>query len=213
MRPYSEEARAFVRRVDLRETHSDPDWENLTYGDCCRNPRAAALGRVIENDVLLFWCLLWRNTGRRWEDFTGERGWYFIGALRVQEALDEGQAPKDAKHMGSIARAERNVHCFCGRRLDKDNRVFIGNIRLSRLFPRAVDLEVRNPSGLMFQTIRTAGGKVLKLKGKGSWPGSTRPCRVIWDLDYSEQRERAIIARDTILEQTGYDLLKGLITD
>jgi hypothetical protein len=207
-RPYPPSARRFIRNVDPLHTHFDPDWENLTYGDYCRNRRAVALRRAEVGDTLLFWSLLWRNTGQRWEDFTGERGWYLIGALRISEILEEGQSPKDAKP-SNAKRAAKNAH-FCQRILDPDNRVFIGSIRYSTLFPKAVDLEATRTSGLLFETIRTAGGLRLKPHGKRNWYSSTRACRVIWDLDEPEERARTNVARKAILGKTGYDLLRDL---
>src|SRR5713226_6217605 len=112
-RPYPRDVRRFTRNIDFRYTHSDPDWKNLTYGDYCRNPRAAALKNAEVGDILLFWGLLWRNTGRTWDDFTGEHGWYLIGALRIIEILEEGQTPKDAKP-ANRRRAAKNVHFYRG---------------------------------------------------------------------------------------------------
>src|SRR5689334_98075 len=60
-RTYPAEMRPFVHGEE--STHLDPDWEALTYGDYCRNPRASALRDAKENDVLLFWALLWENAG------------------------------------------------------------------------------------------------------------------------------------------------------
>ena len=38
-----------------RFAHVDPDWENLTYGDCCDEPRGATLKNARVNDIFLFW--------------------------------------------------------------------------------------------------------------------------------------------------------------
>lgn len=208
MRPYSATARPFVRGIDIHDTHNDPDWQNLTYGDGCDNPRASALRNVVEDDILLFWALLWRNTGREWDTFTGERQWCMIGALRVREILEAGQCPGDAKS-SRIARAQRNVHFYRGE-LDLGNRVFIGCTRYSRLFPVAVDLEVGKRSGLLYTTIRTATGTALRLGAKPDWYSSLRSCRAVWDLTDPKSRALAHIARDRIYRKTGYDLLSGL---
>jgi hypothetical protein len=159
-------------------------------------------------DILLFWALLWCNTGQRWEDFTGERGWYFIGALRIGQILREGQVPADAGR-ANVRRAARNVH-FCDGTLDAGNLVFIGDPAYSALFPKAVDLEATSPTGLLFKTVRTAEGRRLELRGKRNWTSSTRTCRVIWDLDVPKERSRANTARATILRQTGHDILRDL---
>src|SRR6266436_5248754 len=89
---YPAAVRSFVRR-GIRTTHLDPDWENLTYGDCCQNPRAKALLSVETDDILLFWGLLWRIDDRR-SDIWGcrHRGWYLLGALRVKLALNSGES-------------------------------------------------------------------------------------------------------------------------
>jgi hypothetical protein len=208
VRPYPVEARPFVRRIDVHHTHADPDWAHLTYGDCCQSPRARAMKRVVENDVLLFWGLFWVNNGDGWDAFTGERRWCLIGALRVREILEAGQRPGDAS-ASRIERARRNVHFYRGE-LDPENRVFIGCTRYSRLFPVAIDLEVGKRSGLLCRTIRTASGHVLAPGSKPNWNSSLRSCRAIWDLDDSNSRRLCQIARDWIYERTRYDLLSGL---
>ena len=209
--PYPPEARPYLRLSKLCQTHLDPDWRGLTYGDYLRNGRAAALRRAVPGDILLFWGLLWRNNGRNWADFTGEYGWYFIGALRIAEILDEGQTPADAKPY-NIRRAAENVHFYRGV-LDSGNRVFIGSKRYSALFPKAVDLQVNQNSGLLYRTVATADGERLRRNGKIRWYSATRSCRAVWDLDDSKQRARAKIARDVILRKTGYNLLLNISYD
>ncbi|MEI7820256.1 MAG: hypothetical protein WCK55_05000 [Verrucomicrobiota bacterium] len=206
VRPYPREARPFTRNVNVNHTHLDPDWSNLTYGDDLNNPRARALKRVVPGDILLFWGLLWRNHGRSWNDFNGERGWYLIGALRVDEILEQKQSAADAKP-ANRKRAAKNVHCFGRSRIKPDNRVFIGSKNHSQQFSHAVDLQTAHPKGLLFRTIRTAKGKRLSLRGAVPWNSSTRSCRVIWDLADPEQRMRAKIASDAIFKRTGYKLL------
>jgi len=208
-RPYPAEVRPFVRAVDIYETHFDPDWQHLTYGDGCGSPRAGALKQVVENDVLLFWGLFWKNNGNGWEGFTGERRWCLMGALRVREILEEGQRATDAKSPTRIKRARHNVH-FCSGRLDSGNRVFLGCTRHSQLFPVAVDLEVGKRTGLLYRTIQTASGGKLSLGGKPAWSSSLRSCRAVWDLDEPKSRRLAEIVRERIYAKTGYDLLSNI---
>jgi Nucleotide modification associated domain 3 len=205
---YPKATRSFIRNMQGRSTHRDPDWENLTYGDNCANRRAAALRRVEVGDILLFWGLLWRNDGKTWESFTGERGWYLIGALRVTQILEAGDTPKHAKP-ANAKRAAKNVH-FVDGIIGDSQRIFIGSKRHSKFFPRAVDLQTTQGSGLLFRTIRAASGKHLRLHGKIPWNSSTRSCRVIWDLELREDRARARIARNAILRKTRYDLLRDI---
>lgn len=202
---YPPELRPYVRTSGVCQTHLDPDWDSLTYGDYLANPRAAALKRASSGDILLFWGLLWRNSSRRWDGFTGKYGWYLIGALRIEEILDEGQTPHDAKPLNT-RRAAKNVHFYRGV-LDRGHRVFVGSKRYSALFPKAVDLQINHNSGLLFRTVESADGERLKRNGKIPWYSATRTCRAIWDLEEPRQRARARIARDVILRKTGYDLL------
>lgn len=179
-REYPKAARPYIRRMEGRNTHCDPDWERLTYGDNCNNPRARALKRVVEDDVLLFWTLLWLNTGNTWDDFSGEQRWCFIGALRVREILGPGQRPEDAKS-SRVARAKQNVHFYRGQ-LDAANYVFIGCTKHSRLFAKAVDLQVTDRAGLLYRSIHTADGRRLSLNGEPRWNTSLRAIRAVWDL-------------------------------
>jgi len=64
-RQYPAACRPFIR-TPTNSTHDDPDWPKLTYGDDCANGRAGNLRHVTEGDILLFWGLLWDNTGRAW---------------------------------------------------------------------------------------------------------------------------------------------------
>jgi hypothetical protein len=208
-RPYPRPARPFTRNVNIYETHSDPDWGNLTYGDYCANPRAVALRQAIPGDVLLFWALLWRNAGGDWEGFTGEKGWYLIGALRVDEILKGGQRAKDAKPF-NVTRAASNAH-FYRSVLDPHNVVFIGRKRYSCLFPKAVEFLVDNSeSDLLFRTVRRANGALITPNGKIHWSSCTRTCRAVWDLEIPEQKLRAVTVRNAILRKTDYDLLRDM---
>ncbi|MGH9929587.1 MAG: hypothetical protein ACREA9_10255 [Pyrinomonadaceae bacterium] len=124
-------------RTSRNSTHDDPDWPNLTYGDDCGNGRAGNLRHVTEGDILLFWGLLWDNSGNTWAGFTGQKGWYLLGALRVGDILKGGQRPTHAR-AEHIARARRNVH-FRNGPLPQTHRVFIGDPRYSTLLARSVD--------------------------------------------------------------------------
>jgi hypothetical protein len=209
IRPYPSEVRPFIRDSDLHYTHLDPDWQNLTYGDNCKNLRARALFSVREKDILLFWALLWNNSGKAWDNFTGERCWCLIGALRVQEILEGGQCPENAKDYSLIERARQNAHFYRGR-LDPGHRVFIGDTNYSNFFAKAIDLEVKSESGLIYQVACAANGTPLSLNGRPRWNSSLRACRVIWDLDDPDSRARAEIAANAIHKQTGYYLLAGI---
>jgi Nucleotide modification associated domain 3 len=205
-RPYPEEARPFIR--DVLHTHLDPDWENYTYGDFCHNPRAMALQHVHEDDTLLFWSLLWTNKGEGWTGFTGKRGWFLIGALRVRKILEPGHRPSNALP-SQISRARKNVH-FRNGKLDDNHYVFIGCTKHSRRFPKAVDLGVTQEDGLLYKSVRSGQGQVLRLGKKPRWNSSLRSCREVWNLDIPEERSRAEMVRDAIEYQTGYDMLRGL---
>ena len=88
---YPASVRAFVT-PDVKTTHLDPDWENLTYGDFCKNARARALTKVEHGDTLLFWGLLWRTPNRQSSIWMSEdRGWYLLGAMRVKRILTSGE--------------------------------------------------------------------------------------------------------------------------
>ena len=207
-REYPRDAWPYIQNLEDRSTHRDPDWTRLTYGDNCDNPRARALRRVVEDDILLFWALLWPNTGNSWADFTGEQRWCFIGAWRVREILRPGQRPEDAKS-SRVSRAKLNVHFYSGE-LEVGNYVFMGCTKHSRLFTKAIDLQVANSAGLLYRSIQTAGGERLSLNGAPRWNTSLRSSRPVWDLDIPKQCARAKIVRNAILHQNGYDLLKGL---
>jgi hypothetical protein len=206
---YSGIARAFVRDPNTYRTHADPDWVSLTYGDYCANPRARALTRVARNDVLLFWGMLWRNIGVDWASFTGERGWYLLGALRVEEILRFGRLPAGLPEE-SVRRALLNAHFGGGNCLDSDHHVFIGHKGWSRRFERAVDLGVESTDGLVYRAFASANGDALTFNGKPSWNSSLRSCRAMWNLDVEVDRGRAQLVRDAIRAKNHFDLLDGL---
>jgi len=91
---YPKAARPYIRNMDGRNTHCDPDWTGLTYGDYCLNRRARALASARSGNILLFWGLLWRNIAKNWDGFTGEKGWYLFGAFRIRRfsSSDKNQA-------------------------------------------------------------------------------------------------------------------------
>lgn len=206
-RNYPRPSWPFIRTTSY-DTHDDPDWENLTYGDDCGYGRAGALQQVNEGDILLFWGMLWRNLGNSWEHFDGHRGWYLLGSLRVAEILEGGHLPTLARPEHR-ARAERNVHFRQGP-LPLTHRVFIGDARYSTLFDRAVDLEVSREDGLLYRTMHTANGQPLALNGTPKWYSSLRSCRSMWDLDVSNDRLLAAAVRDRIQMNNEYDLLADI---
>jgi len=117
----------------------DPDWHNLTYGDCCGTRRARALCSVVENGHSSVLGAALADTGKTWDTFTDRRRWCLIGALRVREVLHGGQRPKDAKR-SRVERARQNVH-FYASKLDPGDRVFHRMHPTTRGFSaRAVDL-------------------------------------------------------------------------
>jgi hypothetical protein len=205
-------------RKDNLVTHNDPDWGNLTYGDDCSNPRAGALKRVTPGDILLFWGLLWHNNcsdwisyigknGSCWNNFTDEKGWYLLGALRV------GKIVKGKQDINNLAPADRcralkNAHCLNGD-IARGHRIFLGEMNQSHsgLFERAVDLQVEiQDSGLVYQAFRAADGRHLSLNGTPRLFSSLRACRKMWDL---EQYRRAEIVRDAIQKvNKDFDLLE-----
>lgn len=84
--PYPAKAWPFTNNLLWHQTHVDPDWPQLTYGDNCLNPRASALKSAAPNDILLFWSLLWDNTGDSWFDFTERQSWHLIGASALKKS-------------------------------------------------------------------------------------------------------------------------------
>jgi hypothetical protein len=204
---YSAEALPFVRNVGQLNTHADPDWTNLTYGDKCSNFRAAALMTVADGDILLFWGLLWKNRGTNWSGFTGQRGWYLMGALRVEEIAEPGQSLQHVSGQNRN-RASQNAHFRRSTgRLPQDERVFLGAAPYSAKFAQAVDLQVHDHAGLMYQAFTSAAGNLLQRDTPPHWGSSLRSCRRMWDLAIPTERTRATLVRDAIRDRTGFDLL------
>jgi hypothetical protein len=192
-------------RTSPNSTHDDPDWPNLTYGDDCGNGRAGNLRSVREGDILLYWSLLWDNAGNRWTDFTGQKGWYLIGALRVAEILTGGQRPTDARPEHT-ERAQENVHFGSGP-LPPTHRVFIGDPRYSTLFGQGVDLQGDRKDGLVYRTMGDKNGNPLLFDATAKWYSYLRTCRAMWDLDVAHDRRLARIVRDSIGTVNDFDLL------
>lgn len=206
---YPKAARSFLSSNCPASTHLDPDWNNLTYGDNCKNPRARALLQAGRNDILLFWALLWANTNKNW---TGERGWFFIGAIRIEEILEAGDSFQKAK-FGNQKRARNNAHIVGGKvmkRQERIDRVFIGFRKNSTLFHKAVDLEIGKDNGLFQKAIRTADGRKVNWNEPPRWNSVTRSCRAILNLEVPEERHRANLIRDAIHQKNpDFDLLAG----
>lgn len=207
---YDKRCLPFIKQNNNTEhTHYDPDWAHLTYGDDCANPRARSLLKVEEKDILLFWAMLWENTGDGWENFTGQRGWYLIGSLQVDEIAQGGHDLSQVS-VRNRERASYNAHFASGKLNCTNERVFIGSLTHSARFDRAVDLEIGNPQGLAFLTFRASDGQKLRLDASPRWFSSLRSCRAVFDLQDREQRNRAQIVRDRILAKNAFDLLGGL---
>jgi len=207
-RPYPADAWLFTKGLRRNQTHADPDWRNLTYGDYVANARAASLRNASPSDILLFWSLLWRNEGDDWNSFESDQSWHIIGALRVEEVLREGQNFKEAKAWNR-RRAKANAH-FEGDSLGIGHMVFIGAKESSALLTFAVPLVTKlTTRSLLYRAIRTAAGEKLPLTGK-HWSSFTRSCRPICDLATPDGQRRAMILRDAIqAKNSTFDLLSG----
>lgn len=206
--PYPSAAWPFTNNLRWYQTHSDPDWANLTYGDYTKNPRASCLAGVAPSDVLLFWSLLWENHGDSWFTFTNKQSWHLIGALRVEEILRPGDSSTAASRRNR-ERASRNAH-FEDKRLTPGNHVFIGDRNHSQLFQFAVPLvKSLNRRSLLYRIFRTTNGARLPLAGK-HWSSYLRSCRVICDLSNPDGLRRATLLTEAIKSRNDFDLLEGL---
>lgn len=201
----------FVRMEKLAgwETHADPDWLRLTYGDYCKNARAAALAKAQPGDTLLFWGLLWENRGQSWSGFTGAQAWYLLGAMRVKYAVGN-RAELMRLPRSDQARARANAHFAGGSNLPDGHRVFLGDEARSIRFARAVDLEAARPDGLLFKAFTMANRTPLPSSGKPHWSSCLRACRVMWDLGNADDRARAKLVQRAISRRNSYDLLERL---
>ena len=205
--PYPENAWPFTNGLEWHQTHCDPDWPQLTYGDNTHNPRARALGGVEPGDTLLFWSMLCSNSGTCWHDFTGEKGWYLIGSLYVDEILCGGMSHRDAKPENQT-RASYNAH-FVTEKLPEKDLVFIGTKAHSLLYEYAVPFVTGGfgESSLLYQAVRMSNGDRISLDNP-RWVIPVRSCRAICDLSLDDDLERATLLRDAIkAKNEGFDLL------
>ncbi|HXM94202.1 MAG TPA: hypothetical protein VOA64_08115 [Candidatus Dormibacteraeota bacterium] len=191
-------------RPDIeKKAHSDPDWENLTYGDKCSQPRAGKLTEVRKGDILLFWGVLFKFDGQGWKGFT-TKGWYLFGCLRIEEVVS---SKTDLSTLSSDIRerALKNVHFRDGNTLQHDHYVFVGQRAFSGLFDKAVDLEVEDEDqGLIYKSFTSAQGKRLRRTQQPKWSSSLRTCRIVRDRSHAE------ILRKGIQDCCGTDIFKGL---
>jgi len=210
---FPEPTRPYISVSDGIKCHLDPDWDRLTYGDRCGNPRARSLLKVQKGDTLLFWALLWKTNPTSDVFHSRERGWYLIGALRAEHILKDGARidllPRDIRQRVSF-----NAHVYEGKVRERaGERVFVGESDLhhSRRFGRAVDWEVYCDGGLMQRVLRTADGKEICWKESPRWNSVTRSCRAILDLGDKRDRVRASYLADHIAKKNeGFDLIGGV---
>ena len=208
---YGATAAPFVRDPKRMRTHVDPDWKNLTYGDNCANPRARALLSVEPDDILLFWALLWRIRDRNDDVWASDRkGWYLIGALRVQHILSSREGIAHLPQADQ-RRVVQNGH-MNGRRVESRNfvRVFLGKRKHSARFDHAVDLGIYRNDGLLKKTIRTAQGQEVMWNRSPRWNSVTRTCRAVLDLSVPKETQRAqLICSSISSANPEFDLLAG----
>jgi len=202
----------YLRVHDGIGCHLDPDWDRLTYGDRCGNPRAKSLLKVQKGDILLFWALLWK-TGHGGEIFNSrDKGWYLIGALRAEHILKGGERI-DTLPSHIRQRVAFNAHVVEGRVKDREGeRVFVGesDLRHSRRFATAVDWEVYRDGGLIHRVVRTTDGKKVRWKESPRWNSVTRSCRAILDPEDKHDRVLASYLAERIAEKNeGFDLIGG----
>ena len=192
-----------------RFAHVDPDWENLTYGDCCDEPRGATLKNARVNDIFLFWGALYHNSGADWEGFTGEKGWYLFGCLRLQHKLS---ATSDISMLepNDRQRALKNIHFRGEKHLPSNDFVFVGNPLSSCAFTRAVGLQVNDDNGLIYKAFTTADDIPLTRNGRPRWSSSLRSCRVVIDLAKPGHRNRAEILRQAVKKDNNFDILTNI---
>jgi hypothetical protein len=155
-RPYPKEAQPYVSDPVKFRTHLDPDWHNLTYGDCCHNPRARALLGAEVGDILLFWGLLWKNPkkGANIWDSTAKR-WCLFGAMRIEVILESHQT---ITHLtpGQRKRVVENDHMVSKRVEGRPMARFLwcsGQrlLRPTTLAPRVDGFRIASRTGLKLQ--------------------------------------------------------------
>ncbi|SRR6266404_1418948 len=188
--------------------HLDPDWDRLTYGDSCHEPRGRSLLKTQKGDILLFWALLWKTDHNRLVFGSHEKGWYLIGAIRTEFIVRGGEQLTVLPHE-IRQRAARNAHVANGRvREPQTERVFIGNLQHSRRFARAVDLEVGRDNGLMQRIVKTSKGHRIRWNEQPRWNSVTRSCRAILDLNNQADHKTAEFLAGRIQENNGgFDLI------
>jgi len=193
-------------------THIDPDWDHLTYGDACANPRARALLSVEPSDILLFWALLWQVTDEQADVWAStEKGWYLIGALRVDFILESGQMI--TRLPNSVQRRVVHNEHMRGRRVESRThvRVFIGSPKYSARFALPVDLGIYKNYGLLRKTVRTANGEKVQWDRSPRWNSVTRTCRAVLDLSVAAELRRAeIINRSVQMFNPKCDFLRDV---
>jgi hypothetical protein len=196
---YTSEAAPFVRDPKRMRTHIDPDWKNLTYGDCCANPRARALLSVRPDNILLFWALLWRIRDRNDDVWASDqKGWYLIGALRVHHILSSRGGISHLPQTDQ-RRVVQNEH-MNGKRVESRDfvRIFIGKPQHSARFKHAVDLGIYRNNGLLKRAILTAKGQRVMWDRSPRWNSVTRACRAVLDLSVSDDFRRAELIRRAV---------------
>jgi hypothetical protein len=210
---YPASCQSFLNPRHLGDTkrfaHVDPDWDNLTYGDCCDEPRGATLKNSRVNDIFLFWGALYHNSGAVWATFTGEKGWYLFGSLRIKYILSAKNSismvePDDRE------RALKNIHFRGKTHLPSNDYVFVGNPLSSCAFTRAVDLRVNDDNGLVYKVFTAADGSPLTRNGRPRWFSSLRSCRIVFDLSKPDDRRRAEILRQAVKKENDFDILKSI---
>jgi len=203
--------RPYIRKCDGVKCHLDPDWDCLTYGDSCVEPRGRGLLKAQTDDILLFWGLLWRIEENDSVFESHERAWCLIGVIRVQHILTNvekvSSLPDDIRR-----RAAHNSHVRNGAVIDAEGeRVFVGDLRHSRRFAKAIDLEVYKDGGLMQRVVRTAKGEKIQWYKQPKWYSSTRTCRAILDLSNRDDRNLATFLAGRIEKKNnGFSLIDGL---
>lgn len=195
--PYPERLRPFLApETRGSRTHFDPDWENLTYGDNCDNARAAALRNVRVGDLLLFWGLLWENSGNSWQTFSPIHSWYILGALHIETIYGGGTLRKNIRE-AHFRRASESVH-FVGDRLPYSDVLFLGEPGKSFKARRAVSLEVDQADGLFYKSFTNAAGGHFQFP-EPKWGSYLRTCRCMWDLERPGDRDRFRYIRDAFV--------------
>jgi hypothetical protein len=161
------------------------------------------------NDIFLFWGALYHNSGADWESFTGEKGWYLFGCLRIQHTLS---ASSDISMLepNHRERALKNIHFRGKKHLPSNDYVFVGNPLSSRAFTRAVDLQVNHDTGLIYKAFTAADGGRLIRNGRPRWYSSLRSCRIVIDLAKVDHRNRAEMLRQAVRKENDFDILTSI---